>query len=375
MKINLVLPFLILALEINSQPTITISPEDEALLDSLCLIHLAETQTPGFAVGIVSKGKILYAKGFGVKNLETQEPVTSKSVFHTASISKTFVATGVAQLIEKGVLQLDDLLTKHLPYFKLKDDRYKNITIRHMLTHSSGIPDVTNYYWNNPEYDSTALEEYVRDLKNKRLNFEPGTDYKYSNTAFDILGDVIAKASGISFESYMKKYILAPAEMENSTFMKPEVLDELATSPHIKVFGTKKVSDIYPYNRVHAPSSTLNSNVEDMLRYAITYLNRGTYNGTKVFEGTSYGLITTKQRRLDERRDIGLSWFISASSWRHPNDRERLSHSGGDRGYSSWLGILPKKSWAMITLYNCDWRTQGSHAIFDAAYELATKYE
>ncbi|MEP5613103.1 MAG: serine hydrolase domain-containing protein [Cyclobacteriaceae bacterium] len=135
-KVTLILTLLIFGLDIQSQPKITLNPEDEAMLDSLCLLHLEETKSPGFAVGIVSNGKILYAKGFGVKNLKTQEPVTSKSVFHMASVSKTFVATGIAQLIAQEKIQLDDPLIKHLPYFKLKDERYKNITIRHMLTHT-----------------------------------------------------------------------------------------------------------------------------------------------------------------------------------------------------------------------------------------------
>ncbi|MEP5611207.1 MAG: serine hydrolase domain-containing protein, partial [Cyclobacteriaceae bacterium] len=203
----------------------------------------------------------------------------------------------------------------------------------------------------------------------------PGMRYKYSNNAFNILADVIAKASTMSFESYMKNFILAPTGMKNSTFMKPEVPDELATSPHISLFGIKKVSKIYPYNRVHAGSGTLNSNVEDMIRYAITYLNRGTYEETEIFNDSTYKLITTKQRTLDERRDIGLSWFISSSSWRQPKDRGRIGHSGGDRGYGCYLGILPEKSWAIITLYNCDWRKIGSDAIFDAGYELASKYK
>ncbi len=375
MRIAILLLILLFVFETQGQTRIELDPSDEALLDSLCLLHLEETKSPGFAVGIVSKGKVLYTKGFGVRNLKTQAPVTEQSVFHMASVSKTFVATAIAQLVAQNKLALDDLLIDHLPYFELKDMRYKQITIRHMLTHTSGIPDVINCHWNKPVYDSTAIEDYVRNLSYRKLDFDPGSDYKYSSTAFNILADVIAKASGMPFESYMKHFILEPAGMENSTFFKPEVSDELATSPHISLLGIKKVSSVYPYSRVHAGSGTLNSNAEDMARYALTYLNKGRYGQTEVFDEATYDLITTKQRTLDKWRDIGLSWFISASSGRNPNDRGRLAHSGGDRGYSCWLGILPEKSWAMITLYNCDWRNEGSHAIFDAAYDMAERYD
>ncbi|MEM9326901.1 MAG: serine hydrolase domain-containing protein [Bacteroidota bacterium] len=364
---------LISSLTIWAQPVIDLSASDEALLDSLCQVHVAEGQLPGFAVGIVSKGKVLYAKGFGVKNLDTKDPVTTSSIFHLASISKTFVGTGIAQLVEKGKIDLDDPVTKYLPYFQLKDPRYKDITIRHLVTHSAGVPDVMNYHWNKPKYDDEALEGQVRSLKSKGLNFEPGTDFKYSNNGFEVLGDVIAKASGMSFEDYMKTQIMTPIGMSNSTFFKPDVPQELATSPHIKR-AKMKVSDVYPYNREHAPSSTLNANIDEMVKYALAYLNKGSYDGKAIFSEATYELLTTRQREFDEVRGIGVSWFVGPASWRG-DDGIRIQHSGGDRGYRSWIGILPEKSWAMITLYNCDWKIPPTDAIFDTAYEMAERYD
>ena len=188
---------------------------------------------PGLAIGIMNKGEVIYTDAMGVKSMDTGAPLTTKSVFHMASVSKPFVATAIVQLVEQGKIDLDEKLTTYLPYFKLADQRYKDITIRQMLNHSSGIPDVDDYEWDKPQYDEGAAERFVRSLETWGLDFEPGSEYSYSNTAFDIMADVIAKVSGESFEDYMQKNILEPVGMVNSTFFKPEVDETLATTPHV----------------------------------------------------------------------------------------------------------------------------------------------
>jgi len=135
--------------------------------------YVEKESIPGLAVGVVYDNEILYTKGFGVKNVDRKEPVDENSLFHMASVSKTFVATGIMQLVEKGKIKLDSHLTEYLPYFQLKDDRYKNITIRQLLSHMSGMPDVDNYGWDKPQYDEDALEKYV-----KRITYN--TSYSWS---------------------------------------------------------------------------------------------------------------------------------------------------------------------------------------------------
>ena len=359
-------------LQLFAQEYITLQPSDEAWMDSILQEHLTASKLPGMAIGIVGNGQILYAKGFGTKKLGTEDPVTAQSNFHMASVSKTFVATGVAQLVKQGEIQLDDPVTKYLPYFKLRDPRYKEITIQQLITHTSGVPDAHGYHWGRPKHDPSALENYVRRLKKRGLNFAPGTKFKYSNNGFEVLGDVIAKASGMSFEDYMKKHILKPIGMDNSSFIRKEISPALATTPHVKRLK-RKVSKIYPYNREHGPSSTLNSNVEDMLKYAITYLNQGSFNGVSVFDTATYQLITKEHRDISDSFHIGLSWFMNPSRWN--KEWKMYHHSGEDTGYQSFLGIIPEKSWAIVILYNADWNVSNRRAVFKAAYELAEKYE
>lgn len=109
-----------------------------------------------------------------------------------AFVSKPFLASAIKQLVEKGKINLDSTVISYLPYFKLKGESYKQITIRQMLGHVSGMPDVHDYEWDNPEYDAGALERYVHQIASNEMIAEPGEKYAYSNMAFECLGDVIA---------------------------------------------------------------------------------------------------------------------------------------------------------------------------------------
>ncbi len=186
---------------------------------------------PGLALGIVKAGELAYAGSFGVRNRETGEPVTPRSLFHMASVSKPFVATAIMRLVEQGKVGLDAPLVTYLPYFTLRDARVQDITIRQMLCHTSGMPDEDDYRWYAPEDDAGALERYVRGLADASLLFPPGERHEYSNIAYEVLGDVIAKVSGRTFEDYVRQAILAPAGMVDSTFLRGEVAPDLAGTP------------------------------------------------------------------------------------------------------------------------------------------------
>lgn len=316
----------------------------EESLDSLFSEYIEKFRLTGLEVGIVKHNEIVYAKGFGVRNSETQEPVTTESLFHMASVSKPFVATGIMQLVERGEVDLDEPVVTYLPYFKLDDERYKQITIQQMLSHVSGMPDVMDYHWDQPEYDDQALERYVRSLADRKMLFTPGDEFSYSNMAYEVLGDVIAKVSGQSFEEYMQENILTPLEMDKSTFLKQEMPPELETTPH---YGSGSTSTVYPYHRAHAPSSTLHSNVLEMSNWAIANMNRGTFNDKQILRESSYDLLWKPYKQLSNDRSIGLGWFTGTSG-----ERFRIFHGGADIGFRTSLVMLPEESIAVIILAN-----------------------
>ena len=332
---------------------------------------MRQEQVPGLAIGVIQGGQLVYAHGFGVKNLaHDHDPVTPRSLFHMASITKTFVATSIMQLVEAGKINLDAPVVQYLPYFRLADDRYPTITVRQMVTHTSGMPDVEDYEWDKPQDDDGALERYVRSLSNQKLIFAPGTDFRYSNMAFEVLGDLISKVSGESFDDYVQQQILTPLKMKDSTLLIKKTSPGLMTWGHERdLSGHVFPSKVYPYNRMHSPSSNLHSNVEDMARWALANLNHGELDGRRILKEQTYDIIWKPAHKLSDGRAVGISWFLGEY-----RGQATVSHGGGDTGYATFLMLLPEKKMAVVLMANCDWlgdaRAQIAHAALDVALGL-----
>ena len=324
-------------------------------------------ELPGLAIGIVADNEVVYARGFGVKSIETQDPISMTTLFHMASISKPFVATAMTQLVEQGRVQLDAPVVTYLPYFKLDDDRYRAITVQQMLSHVSGMPDVTDYEWGAPQYDEGALERYVRSLSSNKLIAEPGAKFAYSNMAFECLGDVIAKVSGMSFDDHVKKYILDPAEMVESSFLKPEHLPGNWAAPHVRILASWAWEG-YPYNRMHGPSSTLHSSALEMCRWAITNLSHGSYGGKRILEPASYNILWKPWAETGDGRQVGLSWFLGKY-----RGEKMVQHGGGDTGFNTDFVMLPDKRAAVVVL--CNLIPAPVEAIAHSALDILLGYE
>jgi CubicO group peptidase (beta-lactamase class C family) len=270
-------------------------------------------------------------------------------VFHLASVTKTFVATAVMQLVERGLISLDAPTVTYLPYFRLADARSKEITIRHILTHTSGLPDVENYGWDRPEYDDGALERYVRSLSTVTLQSAPGATYAYSNLAFEVLGDVIAKVSRMPFEDYVQKEILEPLQMKSSTLLYDGVARRTWAAGHTgPARGAMTVIPHYPYNRAHAPSSTLHSNVADMSRWMLAMLNGGELDGRRILRQASLDEMWMPTVEAREGR-IGLAWLTVSVQ-----GEDLIWHGGGDTGFRARLMLLPARRSGVIVLANSD---------------------
>lgn len=310
---------------------------------------IAQYPYAGLAIGIVDHEKIVYTKCFGFQNLETKIPLTPLSLFSIASISKTFVATAIMQLVEQGKLTLDTTLNSILPYFHMADPRHTHFTIEQMLSHTSGMPDILDYTWQPPEFDEGALERYVRSFGKEKLVFAPGEKFVYSNTAYDILGQVIAEVSGQLFEDYIEEHILQPLGMKYSTFLYTKASPDLITTPYLSLPDIE-ASPLYPYTRAHAPCGSLHTHVIDLCAWAIANLNRGRYGENQILSSASYDLLWQSGALMDEAHPdeyVGLCWFLSKY-----RDVLRVSHSGSDLGFNTLLTLLPEKLVGMVVLAN-----------------------
>ncbi|KQY87109.1 hypothetical protein ASD24_26915 [Paenibacillus sp. Root52] len=312
---------------------------------------------PGLAVGIVYRNQTIYTRGFGIMNMESGLPVTEHTLFHTASVSKTLVATAIMQLAEQGLLQLNGYVTEYLPYFNLKDELYQLITVRHLLNHTSGLPDEDDFGWDRPEYDEGSLERYVRSIGNCTLRSRPGEAFFYSNIGYEILGDLIAKVSGMDFESYMKSHILLPCSMMHSSFLKQEVPADLLADPHIlglfEGYGPE-VSLTFPYHRAHAPSSTLYASATDLCAYAVKQLQGLHVDHTsRLLHEENYHAMWGSETVTgygNWLNTMGLGWFTGEYK-----GCRTAAHMGRDTGFRSLLVLLPHEGIAVTILMNADY--------------------
>ena len=297
-----------------------------------------------------------------------------------ASVTKPFIATAVMQLTELGKIDLDAPVTKYLPYFRLEDQRYKAITVRQMLTHTSGIPDTEDYHWDKPEYDDGALERYVRSLvKKTKLQSEPGTKFVYSDVAYEVLGDVVSKVSGVSVEDYVDQHVLKPLGMTSSTLL-IEKADPLKLAAgytkgkdvslggvELRFHGAVRAIKFYPYNRPHTPSSNLHSSVVDMARWAIANMNRGELDGHRILDSSTYDLMWKRGGPRVGKASIGISWFLGEL-----DGEESVFHDGGDDGFRTMLVIVPERKFAFIAMANCDYMGDTfTEKLVEAAFQLS----
>jgi CubicO group peptidase (beta-lactamase class C family) len=245
-----------------------------------CLWPLIETflgsrDVAGLAVAVVREGEVV-SRCYGVRKLGTGAQVTAETMFHLASVSKPFVATAIVSLANTRdaggpMLDLDAPIITWVPEFTLADGREREVTARGLLTHSSGLPDVADYGWHDPQQGDDALSDFARSLSGWRLRAEPGSAFSYSNAGFELLGLLLSRVTRSTFENAVRQQVLAPLGMRNSTFLRGEVPAHLAASPHVGMPLTVP-KGAYPYTRRHAPSSTLHSNLVEMCRWMQAHL-------------------------------------------------------------------------------------------------------
>lgn len=190
--------------------------EQFASIDQYFSNYFKENE-PGGAVLIMKGDSVLFSKGYGLADLKTKEQITTKTLFNLGSISKTFVANSILVLQEQGKLSVEDSIMKYFPYFRNKDIARK-VKIKHLLTHTSGLPDVRNVSKDTVFYlTAKDAENWYPITQCDSLEFEPGSRYNYSNPAFNGLALIIEKVSGMKWQKFVEENIFKPSGMTAST--------------------------------------------------------------------------------------------------------------------------------------------------------------
>lgn len=342
-----------------------------AILEHEC----SKNDIPGLTASVVHESRVACASA-GVVDLGAAEgtALTSQHVLHCASLAKVFVAAAVMQLVEQQQLSLTDKVVQHIPYFKLLDpvqweqfeadtEASATITIQQMLTHTAGMPDIADedYNWGSDDHSDAVLEEYVHSLEQRQMIGPPGHIYMYSNIAFNVLAHLIAKVSGVTFEEYVQEHIFQRLGMHSSTFFYPEVSAELRTTAHRN--EPAAVHPVYPYNRVHAGSSTLNTSAEDMSHFMLAMLQGGQCSGSeeRFLSAESIERMWTETERGRFFRSptvcsVGLSWWLDE----HKGHRV-CEHEGEDDGFCAYIALLPETGTAVFLASN--WEETDSEEI------------
>jgi CubicO group peptidase (beta-lactamase class C family) len=198
-------------------PASAVAQRPEAAIDSI-FARFDRAGSPGCALGITHDGRTVFQKGYGYANLDWDIPITPSTVFYAGSVSKQFTATSIVLLAERGKLSLDDRITKFIP--ELPDSTYGRVTLRQMLHHTSGVADlyVAMGRAGIPVADVFSDSAAIQLLARQPLNFPPGDRYSYSNGAFFLLAQVVARVSGMPFREFAQQNIFGPLGMTHSHF-------------------------------------------------------------------------------------------------------------------------------------------------------------
>lgn len=354
-----------------------LDPALAAEVETLINQVMTEQRQVGMAIGIVMNGEVAYARGFGVADVESGRPVTERTLFEQGSISKQVVGTAIMQLVEQGKINLDDPLVKYLPSFQIKDGRYEAITIRHILTHQSGMTalelDSMEAYARSltPEYDAASYERMVRGLSDMELLYEPGQGpFTYSDLAYNVLGAMISEVSGQPFEDYVRDHIFLPLGMTDSTFELRAADPTLLVRPHVTGVDDRIVkAPLFPYSRANAPSTHLYTSVADMARWMVMNLHKGTFDGAQILQPA------THQEMWRVHVETGFGEFMPA--WAsyglgmymgNLNGEPVMGTGGTDLGTIAYGLIFPEKNMGIVIMAN---RVD----TFDEAFALVPVFE
>ncbi len=312
----------------------------ESQIDSL-FSDFDSPDTPGYAVGIIRDGRLVFSRGYGAANLDYGIPLSGTSVFNVASLSKQFTAAALGILIVDGKVRLDDPVIDHIPEFP---DRFGAVRVEHLVYMTSGIPE---YYrqqrpggrsWGGDYF--TVEDAIAASLAQPSLDFEPGSAWAYSNINYMLISEIVARVSGISFAAFARQEIFAPLGMSSTHFN-----DDVSVVVPNRVVGYNYRDGggfhRHPRTSPHYGGSGLLTTVEDLARWDRTFEDHS-LRGQELTQL----LLSTRHFDHDKVNDaFGLVWG-------EYNGRRTLWYEGGDTGFSSFMVRLPDESLTVIVLSN-----------------------
>ncbi len=357
---------------------------DTNKVDDVIKASMARFDVPGMAVAIVENDKVIFAKGFGVTNLDTNKKVNKDTLFGIASNTKAFTTAALAKLVDEGKLSWDDRVIDHLPEFRLYDSYVtREMRIRDLLSHRSGLGLGQGDLMIWPSTDK-SVDEILAGLQYLKPASSFRSKYAYNNLMFVTAGEVVARVSGMSWNDYIEKNILQPLHMDNSRagFSRIPKSNKNWATGHIPMDGT-----LHPffvnYLEDFRGAGAIASSVSDMSQWLRTQLAGGKMpSGEQLFSEkqqaqmwhphiTSMASKSAFESYHQQFRGYGLGWSIEDY-----HGFKKLGHGGGILGMVSQVTLLPEKKLGIVILSNQQAfgaLSAVTHEVLEDALELEDK--
>lgn len=333
-------------------------PKGDAIMDIALLLQecVDENEAVGAVVGLIDHGKVQFFS-YGKKSIKENEPISEDTIFEIGSISKVFTTLVLMDMVSNREMQLDDPIEVYLTGVKVPEMNGEKITLRHLATHHSGLPSLPDNFTPqnlmNPYADYTT-EDLYHFLNNHSLQRAPGEQFEYSNIGMGLLGHILSKKTGQSYEKLVLNRICATLGMKNTSItLTADMEKHFAKGYHLK-----KEMEYWDIPTL-AGAGALRSNIKDMARFLSANLGLFNSSVTDLLKQCH-----KKQCAAGAIGDIGLGWIIS-----HSDDADIIWHNGGTGGFRTFLGFNSKTRRGIIVLSNSTqaWTDSFALSVLDPA--------
>lgn len=336
-------------------------------VDSIMSKLMDMYSVPGAAIALVQNDKVVYSKGYGLRDVHTKDPVTENTVFAIGSVTKSFTALAVMQLVEQGKIDLDTPVIKYVPDFKLADpDLTKTLTVRQIISHSSGLPRADDLWY---QHVPASRKQVIQDMAQIKPTAKPDTMFQYCNQNFVLAGYLVEQITGQTWEEYVQQHIFDSLGMKSANFnvvdtqkgkdysfgYLPDVLHDYSAVS----FDKPAFKSIVPVG----PAGSINVNVLDMAQWVRLQLGDGTFNGKPIISSKSLTAMHTQHitlagstegdalRALSPEDDLGygFAWFTGKF-----HGYAMANHGGEIDGFTSDVTLVPSQNIGLVILTNAN---------------------
>lgn len=362
------------------------------MLDAYVRKAMEDWKVPGLAMAVVKDDSVVFARGFGVREVGQPEPVDTRTLFGLLSPTKTFTSAALTMLAEEGRLSLDDRVVDHLPSFRLADAGLTaDLRIRDLLSHRTGYEENHRLWYGR---GGTPGEVAARTPELNAVA-PPRAEFHYNNVMYVVAGEVVEAVSGLSWGEFVRQRLLLPLGMRESTIShRPLGARENVSSPHARRFlGRVGAIGPIPYFDTYniGPAGSMHTNVQEMTAWLRLNLNGGAYEGRRLLTPEAVREMQTTHVRLPTIADpciggagawaplcgvadleslgYGLGWFTMSF-----RGQPAVMHGGGINGQRSAVGLLPEQNVGVVVLSNLQ-DTEISLALMYHVFDLFLEAE